>query len=203
MSMSFPLLVFFFLGVLSSKLPEYPPDLCSPNCRFYRASTNTHFTAFNLNEVSFTGLVSTPRKDQQWTFDVSVIEVFKDQTPSKNESKSSILRPGQLVTVTSTCQDPTPYSLTKTEMLIYGNRVPSHPTKISVKLDPCPPVNWSYFDNSCKLGWLRNNAWSNCESYTNVITLSQMVFGLICGILLVTSLFATFCVWWFIERRED
>eukprot|EP01126_Amoeba_proteus_P015154 TRINITY_DN1673_c0_g1_i1.p1 TRINITY_DN1673_c0_g1~~TRINITY_DN1673_c0_g1_i1.p1 ORF type:complete len:137 (+),score=24.64 TRINITY_DN1673_c0_g1_i1:257-667(+) len=131
---------------------------------------------------------------QKWTFIVSVEEIFKDK-----QSKTPLLV-GHSVNVTSTCQDPLPYSMLKTDVLICGNFVQN---QSAVLLDPCPPVNWTYFDNPCKLSWLKDNVWSNCDAYTSSFSTPQLVVGLVCGILVVTGLFATFCVWWFKERNED
>lgn len=140
-----------------------------------------------------------------------VSEVFKATIPTTiitQEKTRGVLEPGDLVSIKSSCQNPLLNSTNQqpSEVLIFGNlsgTISKPPVDLNVDLDPCPNIDWSSFDeNSCKLGWLREQVWLNCDDFFEggFLNIKQLIVGIICLSLIAISLVISLAAWLFREQ---
>jgi hypothetical protein len=109
---------------------------------------------------------------------------------------------GQIVSVLSSCQDPTQYNNTS-DMLIFANVTGNGKPVIELQQDPCPTASWAAFDTTCKLDWLRKQVWENCDDFIEGgLSITQLSLAVTCGSLIVLSSITTVCIWWWKERKE-
>lgn len=165
---------------------------------------------------------SLPYRFKEWLFTVRIREVFKGQ-PEKHEKEEEIENPlsvppliaklpakipknpsvkkGDLVIIHSHCQDPRNFT---DNVLIFGNftgDIVKPPLVARILLDPCPTINWTSLDNSCKRDWVRRQIWSNCEDFIEgKMSILEISFVVVCASLILLSLVITFFIWWWKER---